>query len=230
MRRTPRKRPGRASRALDDRGGLEVTTVTLRRARPDEASMLSDLALAARDSGLRPGIHRVVPGGAHLRSRRHRATTLRGRRPGRLGGRLLQRRRRSAGRRAGQHVDQAEQDRHRPRPGPVAGRDGHAWPTGCVRLMRSSDIARPIRCWSPLPRGAHRGCPRVTDKTFGKLVSGADVRRAGLHERPEGGSDHGASMTVELRATDDRRGQSGGQSSSRHQTGREWTGWTCPLT
>ena len=51
MRRTPRKRPGRASRALDDRGGLEVTTVTLRRARPDEASMLSDLALAARDSG-----------------------------------------------------------------------------------------------------------------------------------------------------------------------------------
>jgi hypothetical protein len=28
-----------------------VTTVTLRRARPDEASMLRDLALAARDSG-----------------------------------------------------------------------------------------------------------------------------------------------------------------------------------
>ena len=30
MRRTPRKRPGRAGLALDDREGLEVTTVTLR--------------------------------------------------------------------------------------------------------------------------------------------------------------------------------------------------------
>src|SRR4029453_14046729 len=31
-----------------DRGGPEVTTVTLRRARPDEASMLSDLAVAVK--------------------------------------------------------------------------------------------------------------------------------------------------------------------------------------
>jgi hypothetical protein len=39
-----------------------VTTVTLRRARPDAASMLRDLAVAANGFWATTGIHRVVPG------------------------------------------------------------------------------------------------------------------------------------------------------------------------
>src|SRR4030095_15648710 len=103
---TERKRPGRAGRALDDRGGLEVTTVTLRRARPDAASMLSDLALAARDSGAptrySSGRAGAVSPSVPTTSRDDTSWPP----TWRPGGRLLQRRRRSAGRRAGQHVDQ----------------------------------------------------------------------------------------------------------------------------
>lgn len=45
------------------------------------------------------------------------------------------------------------------------------WPTGCARRTRSSDIALLSRCWRPQLRGAHSGCPRITDKTSGNLLS-----------------------------------------------------------
>ena len=148
-----------------------MTTVTLRGARPDAASMLSDLALAAKgfwgyDQAFIESCRDELSFGPDDIARRHFVVADLG---GLVAGCYSVNGDPPVGE-LGNMWDQAEQDRHRPRPGPVAGRDGHAWPTGCVRLMRSSDIARPIRCWSPLPRGAHRGCPRVTDKTIGTLL------------------------------------------------------------
>jgi hypothetical protein len=175
VRRTPRKRPGHASRALDDRG---------------DGSDHRDTAACQAGCGehaARPGSRRqwILGYDRHSSSRTGNERTFGPddivRRPfvvadlgglvagcssvdgdppvGELGNRWIRPSKIGTG--LGRVLWQRAMATH--------GRPGASG--SCV-----SDLARPIRCWSPLPRGAHRGCPRVTDKTLGKLLSPAGAR------------------------------------------------------